>query len=321
MTSGLVSIIIPTYNEEKYIKRCLDSVCKQSYDLSNCEILIVDGGSTDKTIELVKEYKKLNIKIIENKKRLVTYAVNLGIENSQGEFIIRMDAHAEFDEYYVENCIKYIQNGEYDNVGGVAETKGIGFSGEANADILSSKFGVGNSKFRVGNKGGLVDTVPFGTFKREIFDRIGLFDVELPRSEDNDFNSRIRKNGGKVFLSPDIKFIYYCRDSFGGLLNQGLKNGNALFLTLRKNPKAMSLRHFIPFCFVLSLIVLPIISIFFSFFWYVFLAEGCLYTLLNICFSFSGKAKFFFYKLIAYPLFHITYGFGSFLGLLKIKLY
>ncbi len=113
---------------------------------------------------------------------------------------------------------------------------------------LSSRSGVGNSNFRTSDKSDYTDTVPFGAFKREVFDKIGVFDVDLPRSEDNDFNSRIRKNGGKVYMACDIKFKYYCRDTVLGLLGQAIKNGNALFLTIRKNPSAMSLRHYIPFC-------------------------------------------------------------------------
>lgn len=322
MIEGLVSIIIPVYNEEKYIRRCLNSLALQTFDIKQCEILIVDGLSTDDTIKIIeKEYSFLKAKILKNEKRIVTYALNIGIDNSSGEIIIRLDAHAEYDENYIERCIYYITNLNVDNVGGIATTKGIGFSGEGNAEILSSIFGVGDSKFRTSNKGGYVDTVPFGTFKRTIFDRIGKFNVDLPRSEDNDINSRIRSAGGKVYLSPEIRFTYYCRDTFIGLLSQGIKNGNSLFLTLKKNKKAMSLRHFIPFLFFSSLLLLPLLSIWLRFFIYAFLIEVALYLSIDIVFSIKGSKKHFFYKMVGYFLFHFLYGLGSFLGLLGIKLY
>ena len=317
-----VSVIIPVYNEEKYIGRCLQSLSAQTYPKEKIEWLFVDGCSKDKTVDIIKQSGLVNCRILQNEKQIVTYALNIGIKHSLGKFIVRMDAHAEYGADYIEKCIFYLKTTDADNVGGIAITKGDGFIGNANAEILSSKFGVGNSSFRVGEKSGYVDTVPFGAFKREIFDKISLFDTELPRSEDNDFNSRIRANGGKVFLAADITFVYYCRDTVKGLLGQAVKNGNALFLTIRKNPAAMSLRHYIPFLFVLSLIVLPVISAYVPLFWWVMAAEGGLYMLCDLVFSLlKGKKRFFIYKLIMFPLFHIAYGIGSLIGMFKIKLY
>ncbi len=318
-----ISVIIPVYNEEKYISRCLDSVLSQTYEKERMEIIIIDGGSRDRTREIVETYSdKLNIKLLHNEKRIVTYALNIGVENAVGDYIIRLDAHAEFSSDYIEKCVFYLDTTDADNVGGIAETVGLGKVGKMNAEILSSKFGVGNSAFRTESESSYVDTVPFGAFRREVFDRVGLFDPELPRSEDNDMNSRIRESGGKVFMSSDIRFRYFCRDTVKGLLSQGIKNGNALFLTLRKNPKAMSIRHFVPFVFVMSLIIMPILSIFSSFFLWAFAAELSLYTLLNIYFSmFGGAKKHFFYKFVMYPLFHIVYGCGSIVGMVNIKLY
>lgn len=317
-----VSVIVPVYNEEKYISRCLSSLKKQTYPQERIEWLFIDGKSSDNTVELINEFAIPNSRILLNEKRLVTYAVNMGVENAVGKYIIRMDAHAEYKEDYIERCVCYLKTTDADNVGGVATTMGDGFIGEANADILSSKFGVGNSAFRTGAKSGYVDTVPFGAFKREVFDKVGLFDPNLPRSEDNDFNSRIRSAGGKVYLASDICFTYYCRDTVWGLLGQALKNGNALFLSIRKNPKAMSLRHYIPFLFVMSLIILPVISAFLPFIWYLFAFEVSVYLLLDIFFScFKSKVRYIAYKLIMFPLFHISYGIGSMIGMFGIKLY
>lgn len=323
MNEVIVSVIIPIYNEEQHIAKCLESLEKQTYPKDRLECILVDGGSKDKTLEIIDSFaQRMPIKVFHNEKRLVTYALNIGVENAIGKYIVRFDAHSGYSPDYIEKCVYYLENTDADNVGGVAETKGEGFIGEINADILSSKFGVGNSSFRTEEKNGYVDTVPFGAYRREIFDKIGKFNPDLPRSEDNDFNSRIRESGGKVFLSTDIRFTYYCRNTVKGLLSQGIKNGNALFLTLKANPKAMSLRHYIPFLFVLSLIAMPIISIFLPFLWWAFAAEIFCYTVLNFYFSlFKGKKKYFFVKIFLYPLFHIVYGIGSLLGMLGIKLY
>lgn len=318
-----VSVIIPVYNEEKYIGRCIDSLLAQTFPLSKMEILIIDGGSNDNTTQIIKSYNKDEIKILHNPKKMVTYALNIGIDNSRGDYIIRMDAHAQYATNYIERCVFYLDNIDADNVGGVAVTRGEGFIGKANAELLSSRFGVGNSQFRVNSdKDGYVDTVPFGAFRREIFQKIGKFNEDFPRSEDNDFNSRIRENGGKVYLASEIKFVYYCRDTVRGLLDQGIKNGNALFLTLRKNPKAMSLRHFIPFFFVSSLIILPLLGCIFPAFSYILLLEMAAYAILDLYFSFfKGTINFAFYKFFMYPCFHISYGVGSLIGLFGKKLY
>ena len=135
-------------------------------------------------------------------------------------------------------------------------------------------------------------------------------------------NARIRKNGGKIYLSSDIRFKYYCRNTVGSILSMGIKNGNALFRTIKVSPEAMSIRHFIPFIFLVSVIVMPILSAFLSLFGWLFAAEMALYLILDVYFSFvKGKLKHGVVTLWLYPLFHICYGLGSLLGLLGIKLY
>ena len=144
--SVTVSVVMPVYNEEKYIARCLDSLAGQTYPMADAEILLVDGGSTDQTRQIIETYaEKLPVRVLDNPKRLVTYALNIGIEAAQGAYVVRMDAHAEYDSRYIEKCVHYLQTTDADNVGGVAQTVGLGFVGKINADILSSKFGVGNS--------------------------------------------------------------------------------------------------------------------------------------------------------------------------------
>lgn len=319
----LVSIIVPVLNEEKYILGCLSSIQKQTYPHELVEVIIVDGCSTDQTVNLCRKFESdFNLCIYENVKQKTTYALNIGIEKAKGVYILRLDAHAEYPEDYIEKCIYYLDTMNVDNVGGIVVTKGKNKMGQAIACMLSSKFGVGDSTFRTNGKSGYVDTVPFGAFRKEVFSKIGLFNNNLPRSEDNDINARIRANNGKVWLANDIKSTYYCRDTVKDILKMALQNGNALFRTLKENPKAMSFRHFIPFLFTISLIILPLISIFILFFKILFVLELGLYFLLDLIFSLEKNSIKYSYILIwLYPAFHIAYGIGSFLGLINIDLY
>lgn len=319
-----VSIIVPTYNEEKYIERCVDSLLKQDFNKSR-EILFVDGGSTDSTLEILQVYKEKYpelISVLHNPNKTAPHAMNIGIEQAEGRYIIRIDAHVEYPENYVSKCVYYLENTDADNVGGRVDTLAEGFVGKAISKMVSSKFGVGGSSFRTEEKSGYVDTVPFGAFRRELFEKIGGFNTELPRSEDNEFNARIRKHGGKVYLAADISSKYYCRDTVSGILKMGMQNGNALFRTMKIDKSAMSIRHFIPFLFLLSLIVQPLLGIAMPFFRYTLAAEMGLYLLLDLVFSFfSGESRYGVVLIWLYPLFHIFYGAGSLAGLLGIKLY
>lgn len=321
-----VSVIVPLYNEEKYIKDFIVSLANQTFPVEQMEWIFADGRSTDRTVEIINSFveeHKYPIILLDNEKRKTPYALNMAIEQAKGNYIVRLDAHASYYPDYIEKCVYYLDTTDADNVGGVAETSANGFVGHAISQMLSTKFGVGGSDFRTGNGNQYVDTVPFGAFRREVFERVGLFNTKLLRSEDNDMNARIRESGGKIWLAEDIRFRYFCRDTVKGILKMGLQNGNALFHTLRENPRAMSVRHFIPFGFLMSLIVLPLLSAFVPIFWWAFAAEMGLYLLLDLYFSFvsAEQKKCGWITLWLYPLFHIVYGIGSLLSMVNIKLY
>lgn len=326
MKDIVASVIVPVYNEEKYIENFLMSLKEQSYDLSKIEWIFVDGNSTDNTKKIIEQFshrEKFPVILLDNKQRKTPQSLNMAIGCAKGKYIIRLDAHARYYPEYIEKCIYYLDNMDIDNVGGVAETKSNGFVGKAISKMLSTKFGVGDSGFRVGEGNRYVDTVPFGAFRRETFEKVGLFNTKLLRSEDNDINARIRENGGKIWLSEDIRFEYFCRDTVSGILKMALQNGNALFHTLRANPKAMSVRHCIPFLFVLSLIFMTCMSIIFPLvFGILFAIELGLYFMINVYFSFVNKfPQYGLVTIWLYPLFHITYGIGSLLGLFGVELY
>ena len=256
---GTVSVIIPVYNEEKYINGLIESLKKQDYDKEKFEVIFIDGNSKDKTIDIIKE--KVNLeendkyKILVNPDKITPKSVNIGIKEAKNEIIIRLDAHSEYPSNYISKCVYYLNNTDADNVGCLCHPEGKTRIGKAIANVVSSKFGVGNSSFRTGTESGYVDTVPFGTFRRELFEKIGYFNEELPRSEDNEFNYRIRKNQGKVYLFNDIEVIYYPRDTILKLMKMGFQNGKWATYTGYIIPGSMGIRHFIPLVFVIGLII------------------------------------------------------------------
>lgn len=319
----VVSVVMPVYNEEKYIEKCVDSLLLQDYPKEKMEWIFVDGESKDKTVEILNGYREKYpelIVVLSNPDKIVPYAMNIGIAASKGKYIVRLDAHADYAADYISKCIHYLETTDAENVGGVAETKANGFMGNAIAKMLSSKFGVGNSQFRTGGDSGYVDTVPFGAFKREVFSKYGGYDERLVRNQDNEMNFRIRKNGGKIYLANDIRLSYYCRDSVKGISSMAVKNGMWNVITMRLCPGSMGLRHFIPLAFVLSLPTLSLLGLLHPIFLLALGAELSLYLLLDAVFSArqASSVKEFFALLILFPIFHVTYGVGSMIGTTKL---
>lgn len=331
-----VSVVMPILNEEKYIENCIDSLLLQDYPVECMEWIFVDGGSTDRTLEILSDYSlkySTLIKVLNNPEKIVPCAMNLGIAESKGKYIIRLDAHAEYASNYISKCVECLNSVDADNVGSVAETKSKGFTGNAIAKMLSSKFGVGNSQFRTNGKSGYVDTVPFGAFRREVFNNYGGFDERLVRNEDNEINYRIRKNGGKVYLSDEINLTYYCRDTVKGISNMAKSNGKWNIITMKLCPGSMGVRHFIPLLFVLSIIFLTlagitftVLGLFYNNFklvywivWALLATELVLYLFLDVVFSCrcGTSLKECLLLMLIFPIFHVSYGCGSIAGIFK----
>lgn len=320
-----VSVVVPVYNEEKYIKRMIDSLINQDYDREKIEIIFVDGNSTDKTVEIIREVMsqvEIDYKILNNPKRVQPSSVNIGIKNSKNDIIVRLDAHSEYPNNYISKCVYYLNNTDADNVGCLLQSKGNSKIGNAIAKVVSSKFGVGNSGFRVNETNGYVDTVPFGTFKRKLFEKIGYFNEELIRSEDNEFNYRIRKNGGKIYLFCDTSAIYFPRDTILKLMEMGFENGKWATYTGYIIPGSMGIRHFIPLLFVMGLIFGTVATLLrFKILTSIFFSVLAMYFMLDLLFTVKNVISDGIEQIacfIIYPLFHISYGVGSMSGLFKI---
>ena len=323
MEKCFISVIVPVYNEEKYIDECIASMLRQDYPMEQMEWFFVDGMSADRTREKLTGYQERYpnlIKILENKNRTVPYAMNMAIREAKGKYLIRLDAHAEYADNYFSKCVEILERTGADNVGGVMETKSRTKIGRSIAKMLSSKFGVGDSQFRTNGKDGYVDTVPFGAFRKEIFEQVGLYDERLTRNQDSELNYRITHNGGKIYLSNEIKLAYYCRDSVGGIVKMAVLNGKWNIITSKLCPGSMRLRHFIPCVFALSLIVMPILGLLWAPFWWLFAAEMALYALLDVLFSVKAAENLAeaLHLLYLFPCFHVSYGWGSIMGICKV---
>lgn len=323
MSDIVVSVVMPVYNEEKYIEKCIDSLLLQDFPREKMEWIFVDGCSKDKTVDLIRSYHEKYpdlIKVLNNPNKIVPFAMNIGIEASKGKYIVRLDAHADYAENYISKCVYYLETTDADNVGGVAETKSHSVMGKSIAKMLSSKFGVGNSQFRTNGSSGYVDTVPFGAFRREVFSKYGGYDERLVRNQDNEMNYRIRKNGGKIFLADDIHLSYYCRDTVRGITDMARKNGMWNIITIKLCPGSMGLRHFIPFAFVMSVLGLSLLGLLHPMFWMLLGLEMALYVGMDIAFSVKQAegVKEVFVLMALFPIFHVAYGIGSLIGIFKL---
>lgn len=322
-----VSIIIPCRNEEKYIGKCLDSIIAQDYPKDKLEVLVIDGMSEDGTREIVRQRTEKHpfIKVIDNPNRIVPPALNVGIRQAKGDVIIRMDAHSVYEVDYIAKCINYLNQHNADNVGGVWVTLPGSDSllAKSIALTLSHPFGVGNSYFRIGLKEPrYVDTVPFGCYKKEVFEKIGLFNENLVRNQDIELNLRLKKTGGKILLVPEIISYYHARSTLRTLSKNNFLNGLWVIYSTKFAKMPFSLRHLIPFFFVMFLAGSLVLSLFYYPCIYLFAFIIGLYLVVNIFFSIKlslkNGFKYFPALILSFSTLHFSYGLGSLCGIIKL---
>lgn len=327
-----VAVVIPTLNEEKFIARCLDSVIAQSYPFNDMDVMVVDGGSKDRTKDIVEEYKRKyqNIRFLNNPGRIQSIAFNIGVHSSDAPYIVRLDAHATYNHRYIEKCIeKFSANAEVlgcapefvGNVGGVwnIRPQHSGLIAESSAILNQSRFGIGGAAFRVGAPAGFVDTVPFGCFPRKVLEKVGGMREDLPRGEDNEFNSRIRKAGYKIYLDPKIVCSYFSRDTLRTNMKQMYANGESIGHLFYVDKDSVGIRHLIPLLFVGSILCGVALAFVWLPFFYALLAELCLYFTCDLLASIlAAKEHGWKYLLPLFVMFfcvHISYGWGTIVGL------
>lgn len=324
----LLSVICPIYNEEKYVGRCIESILKQDFPKEDLEVLFVDGMSVDGTRDIVDNYCRLYpfIHLIDNPEKIVPFAMNRGIDASTGEVIIRIDAHADYQPNYFSALVRRLYELDADDVGSVCKTDVLNKTPKTLAirEVLSNKFGVGNSIFRTGiSDVRQVDTVPFGCWKREVFDKYGKYDIRLVRNQDIELSKRIIRGGGKIFIIPDTYCTYYARETFTALAKNNFGNGKWNILTVHYTGEvnSLSLRHFVPLAFVLSLIIPLVAGIFWRPVLLVAAASLVAYVCLmgTISLRLARQKNLNFIRLMqSFFVLHFSYGCGSLIGILSL---
>ncbi|GMR25276.1 MAG: glycosyltransferase family 2 protein [Ignavibacteria bacterium] len=310
----MITVLCPTYNEAEYIEKVLKFFINSSP--SEKELLLIDGGSTDGTKNIINEWtnRYSNIHLLENENKYVPFALNIGIKNSNGDPIIRLDAHTEYANDYLEKIVETFEKTGADIVGGPMNAVGKTNFQIAVAQATSTVFGIGDSKIHKGKYKGESDHVYLGAWQRKLFDEIGYFDERLLRNQDDEFHYRARSLGKRIYLNPDIKSYYYPRSSLSKLIKQYFQYGLFKPIVLRKIKSEIKLRHLVPFIFVIYLLSLPL-----AYKFPYWLLPIILYFLViswNVLRS-KLNVKIKLYLFIIYPVIHISYGVGFMFGILK----
>ena len=319
-----ISLLLPIRNEEVYIPACLNSLRAQDYPANQIEILVADGMSTDNTRQIVTDWMQQDrrVRIYDNPQQIVPTGLNLLIPQAKGDILIRVDGHCVLASDYVSKCVRHLLNGGVDGVGGPMHSIGQDFISQATAIAMSSKFGVGNSSFRTETgQTKLADTVPFPAYTREIIEKVGLYDEELVRNQDDEYNYRIRKAGGKILLAEDVHSDYFSRGSLAKLWKQYFQYGFWKVRVFQKHPKQMSPRQFVPPLFVLALLSAAVLAFAVAWGWYALVGLFGVYVFACLAAAFfygkGQKTGVVLLLPLAYTIIHTSYGLGFLLGLLR----
>jgi glycosyltransferase involved in cell wall biosynthesis len=268
-TKPTTSIIVPCFNERPTIHLLLDALYAQTYPKADMEVVIADGGSTDGTQAAVQqwqlEHSELTVRLVENPFRSIPSALNTAIKNAVGEVIVRLDAHSEPHHEYVQRVVAALDEKRAENVGGVwdIQPRGDHWIARSIAAAAGHPIGVGDARYRYSDQPAFVDTVPFGAFNRSLLDEVGWFDETLLTNEDYEFNTRILKMGGRIWLDPKIRSVYYARGDLSALAQQYWRYGFWKWHMLRRYPETLRWRQALPPVFVSGLILLTILAPFF----------------------------------------------------------
>jgi glycosyltransferase involved in cell wall biosynthesis len=316
------TIIIPIFNEEKYIEILLDSLIANDYDKSKLEILIYDGHSTDDTLKILNQYLKKYpfIHLFDNPKRVQVEALNLALERAKGEYIIRCDAHAKYPTNYITDLVKYLKNSKdkIGNIGFQAVSVASSQSSEAKAVSLALKspFGVGIShRSKSFDKPIPVDTLLFGAWKKEIFNDVGVFDTNFIRGQDYEHNKRLLKHGYKIYLLPGTTFKYYTRPNIVKLSKMVYQYAYAKAQIIKKYKEFPSIRIVIPALFLVGLIMaifLPIIRYLYGFY---------LFLILYATFREKESLSVSWYLFLSFIVMHLSHGFGFIRGMVDMFIF
>lgn len=320
-----VSVIIPCRNEEKTIHLVLDAIYNQTYPREQMQVVIADGFSEDRTRAEIDAFKTshpdLDVRVIDNPQRIIPAGLNAAIRSSSGDVIVRMDAHSIPNPDYVALCVDSLERGIAQNVGGVwnIQSGKDSWIARSIAAAAGNPLAVGDAHYRFTDKAAYVDTVPYGSYKRELFEQIGLFDETLLANEDYELNTRILQSGGKIWLDPKIRCTYFARSNLRALAKQYYGYGFWKVQMLKRYPETLRWRQVLPPAFLLGLALTLLVGIFWKPSLYLFTAVLGLYLLILLAVGIHmAIKKRDILMMIGVPLaiitMHFSWGAGFFAG-------
>lgn len=327
-SNPLVSVVMPVLNERASIESVLVSILSQRANSFEMELILVDGGSTDGTLEVVRKIAAYDqrLRLVHNPKRRTPIAFNLGIAHACGQYICILGAHTEYASDYISTCLAELERTDAAGCSGGVITVPANVSLEARlvAMAMSSKFGSSSGSFRT-QREGFVDSIPYPLFRAELLRQVGGYDESLTRNQDNDLNQRLRERGHKLFLTKKTCCWYRAQASVKGLIQYAFRNGYWNAISIRTTPKSMSPRHLIPgvfaavflavlaLCFLHSTGAVPYWAMQAS------AAPFVLYAILASCVSVRQAISERCWAPLLLPqiflLFHLAYGSGTLWGL------
>jgi succinoglycan biosynthesis protein ExoA len=321
MNMPLASLIVPCHNEKDYIEPCVRSLLAQEIPVGSFEIIVADGLSNDGTRDILAwlAAEHACLRIVDNPGRIVSTGLNTAIRAARSRIIIRIDVHTRYAPDYVSQCIAVLQETGADNVGGPWVAQGTGYIGRAVAAAFQSPFAVGGARGHNPHHTGSVDTVYLGCWPREVFDRIGFFDEELVRNQDDEFNLRLSRTGGLIWQSPRIKSWYHPRASLRTLWRQYVQYGYWKVRVIQKHRLPASVRHLVPAAFVVTMLTLPLLALRWPGAWGLWGALGLLYIVGNLAASVTtaGRHGWMLGPVlpVVFACYHLGYGYGFLRGL------
>jgi succinoglycan biosynthesis protein ExoA len=320
-----VTVIMPVRHEAAFIARSLGAVLAQDYPADRLEILVADGQSTDGTREFVRGFQARHphLRLIENPGRIVPTGLNAALRQARGEIIVRVDGHTEIASDYIRRCVTALRRTGADNVGGRMDASGEGPFGEAVALATSTFFGVGNARFHYSEREEWVDTVYMGAWPRAVFERVGLFDEEAERNEDDEFNYRLLERGGRIWLSQSVCSRYTPRSSASTLWRQYFQYGCWKVWVMLKHPGQIRLRQLAPAGLVATLAGAAVLAAVSGWGRGLLILTISIYAFANLVASLTTARRHGWRHLQRLPLvfaiLHSAYGLGFLAGLVKFR--
>jgi succinoglycan biosynthesis protein ExoA len=248
--AGLVTVVVPACNEEKFLGACLDSVLAQDYPA--LQVIVVDGDSSDGTADVVRTRMARDdrVELVRNPRRNIPSSLNLAVERARGRWLVRVDAHSTIGPDYVRTAVARLQEGTWGGVGGRKDAVGRTPAGRAIAVAMASRFGVGNSTYHFGTIAQEVDHLPFGAYPVEVVRRVGGWNEELTANEDFEFDHRLREAGLRLLFEPRMVIRWHCRQSIADLYRQYHRYGKGKVDVAWLHPESLHVRHVAPPAFV-----------------------------------------------------------------------